>query len=133
MIYVYDSSALLAYLNEEPGGDIVGELLADETITHYIHAINMLEIFYRIARLDDVLVARNAIADLRTTLLQERADLDAAFWEDAATLKADHVVALGDCCGLALARRLGAEFVTADRGDMKTATAAKVCKITLIR
>lgn len=130
---VYDASALLAYLNDEPGADFVAQSLLDETVTHYVHTINLLEVFYRFARRDDILVARNAIADLRTTNLQERDDLDTAFWEDAATLKADHVVALGDCCGLALARRLGAEFITADRGDMKTATAAKVCTVTFIR
>jgi PIN domain nuclease of toxin-antitoxin system len=124
---------LIAYLNGEPGTDIVEELLEQTTTPQYIHAINLLEIFYYIAKRTDVLNARKHIALLLQLGIQERADLDAAFWEDAATLKADHVVALGDCCGLALARRLGAEFITADRGDMKTATAANVCKITLIR
>jgi len=130
---VYDASALVAYLNDEPGGNLVAEMLADDTMQHYVHATNLLEVFYRFARDGDIVIAREVIADLRTTGLQERTDLDVAFWEDAATLKADHVVALGDCFGLALARRLGADFITADRGDLKTATAAGVCRITLIR
>jgi predicted nucleic acid-binding protein len=130
---VYDASALVAYLNDEPGGAVVEELLNDADVPQYVHAVNLLEVFYRFARRDDVLVAREAIADLRATRLQVRDDLDAELWQDAATLKSDHVVALGDCIGLALARRLGAAFVTADKGDLKTATAARVCPITLIR
>jgi len=124
---------LIAYLNGEPGSDVVGTLLEQTSAPQYIHAINLLEVFYYIAKRTDVLNARKHIASLMQLGIQERTDLNAAFWEDAATLKADHVVALGDCCGLALARRLGAEFITADRGDLKTATAANVCKITLIR
>lgn len=72
-------------------------LLEQTTVPQYIHAINLLEVFYYVAKRTDVLNARKRVDMLLQLGIQERADLDARFCEDAATLKADHVVALGDC------------------------------------
>ncbi|MDQ3812426.1 MAG: hypothetical protein M3347_00580, partial [Armatimonadota bacterium] len=65
--------------------------------------------------------------------LVARDDLDAAFWQDVATLKAEHDVALGDAFGLALARRLDADFVTSDHHEIDAVAAAGACSVTFIR
>lgn len=129
---VFDASALIAWLKGEPGAALVEELLDDADVPRYVHAVNLLEAFVYFARNSDVLTARQAIADMRAVGLEERTDLDTAFCEDVAALKADHHVALGDCCGLALARRMNA-VVTADRGELRTPKDANVCSITFIR
>ena len=59
---------------------------------------------------------------------------DAELWRDAARLKSQfRRVSLADCFGLALARRFGAEFVTADRHELEALDAAGVAEITFIR
>ena len=59
---------------------------------------------------------------------------DAGLWRDAARLKSQfRRVSLADCFGVALARRLNAEFVTADRHELESLEAADVVEITFIR
>lgn len=111
---VFDSNALLALLGNESGSAQVRALLNSD-VPRYVHAINVTEVFYDVSRSDDVLTARAKLEQLFQVGLIERADMDIAFREDVAQLKADwRRISLADCCGLALARRLGAEFVTAD-------------------
>ena len=73
------------------------------------------------------------IAEIEAMGVHTLHDMDAAFVADAGALKADWTVALGDCFGVAMARRLGAEFITSDRGEMGKIKAAGVCAVTFIR
>jgi len=133
MSVVLDASAMLALLRGEPGGDYVQELLDDADVPIHAHSVNLLEVFYFVARHSDVLQARQTLADLRAAGVVERSDLDTAFLEDAATLKADWNCALGDCFGLALARRIGADFATADHHELDPVDTAGVCGFIFIR
>ena len=137
---VLDSSAMLAYLNGELGGDLVRNLLHDEErdAPVYAHAINLCEVFYDFLHDFSRPAAQNAIAALKAAEVIERNDLDAVFWRDVATLiatqrGAGHRLALGDACGLALARREGADFYTADRGELTPVAATGLCSVTFIR
>jgi predicted nucleic acid-binding protein len=61
-------------------------------------------------------------------------DLDPPFWQDAGRIKAVHRrVSLADCFGIALARRLGAEFVTADHHEFDALVPLGLCPIRFIR
>ena len=60
--------------------------------------------------------------------------MDEALWQDAARLKSQfRRVSLADCFGVALARRLNAEFLTADRHELEALDAAGVANFTFIR
>lgn len=138
MIFVFDSSAMLAYLNDESGADVVEQLLADANATKYAHAVNLCEVFYDFLRSGDPATAENAVADLKRLGIIERNEMDAAFWRDLALLIATHRsgsrrLALGDAFGVALARRLNADFVTADRGELEAVASAQSCRIHFIR
>lgn len=120
MIRVFDSSALIALLRNEPGMLVAQRLLGDNPGACYAHAINVCEVYYDFARTDGGPVARQVINDLQTqTGLIIRTDMDTDFWQSAGLLKATLMrVSLADCLGLALAERLDAEFVTADHHEL---------------
>jgi predicted nucleic acid-binding protein len=66
--------------------------------------------------------------------IEERNDLDSQFWREAGHVKAIYRrVSLADCCALALANRLGAKLVSADRHEFEPLLTAGICQIELIR
>ena len=44
--YVLDSSAIICFLRNEAGAEVVEDLLADPANDHFIHAINWVEVRY---------------------------------------------------------------------------------------
>lgn len=137
MSYVYDSSAMVALLNDESGAGVVEERLAEDA-PHHAHAVNLCEVFYGFLRVSQE-KAESALTDVRALGIEERSDLDEALWRDVAALVAHYRsgkgnrLALGDAFGLALARRLGADFVTADRGELERVAADGTARIIFIR
>jgi PIN domain nuclease of toxin-antitoxin system len=130
---VFDSSALLAWQFQEEGRGFVEELLSEADVPMYLHAANEAEVLCKVAQRVDLMAARVALRSIQAMGVRTLHDMDAAFIEDVAALKADWNVALGDCFGVALTRRLGADFITADRGEMGKIKAAGVCAVTFIR
>jgi PIN domain nuclease of toxin-antitoxin system len=113
--FVLDSSALLAYLNAEPGGDAVEPLLQDAMIS----AVNVAEIVGRlIARSKSIDVIREIFDILDLDIV----DFDRAYAEKTGELveptKADGL-SLGDRACLALAGREKLPAVTADKAWAK--------------
>jgi PIN domain nuclease of toxin-antitoxin system len=138
VIYVLDSSAMMAFLRAEPGGDVVRGLLGDPANTCFAHVINLFEVFYLLHRRVGEPAAQSALDDLRAASVVQRDDMDAPFWQQAGRLKsqhstAAHPLAAADCFGLALAQRTGAEFVTADHREMDPLMPLGLCPIRFIR
>ena len=134
MIYVMDSTAMIALLRREPGHGSVRAILEDQNNVCYAHAINLCEVFYDFACADGEARAEQAIADLFRINVSERDDLDAVFWREVGGLKAVHRrVSLADCCALALTLRLGGELVTSDHHELDALAAAGVCPINFFR
>lgn len=46
MIFVLDACAMIAFLRDEPGSDVVAEALLDPGSKCYAHALNRCEVFY---------------------------------------------------------------------------------------
>ena len=106
MIYVLDSSAMIALANSEPGADVVDALLADSLNDCYAHALNLCEVYYDAYRRSDETQAQRVITDLFGLGVIERRDLNVAFWQQAGNLKAVHRrVSLADCCAMTLTLR----------------------------
>lgn len=135
---VFDSSAVVAYVRDERGADFVTDLLDDADVEKYIHAANLCETFHLLTRSDGRDFAQEVVRDLGRVGVIERPDMDGALWRDAADLIAARRIAgaslaLGDALGIALARRLGVPFVTADHGEIDALDAVGVCEFIFVR
>lgn len=133
MSTVIDASALIAFLRDEPGAGIV-ENIVSVPEKCYAHALNLCEVYYDFFRASNQDSAEAAISDLLDLGIEDRTDMDSEFWRDVGGLKAVHrKVSLADCCALALARRLGARLVTADRHEFEPILSAGIGRIEFIR
>lgn len=130
---VIDSSAALAYVFGEEGGEVAREVILDKEILCLMHAINACEVFYDVKRRADEKAAQDVIQALTLAGLEIREDMDAAFWQDAGRIKARGRIALADCFAVVLARREGAELVTADRHELRGVQGEGLCKVRFIR
>ena len=116
-VLVFDSSALLAFLFEEPGAGAVEALMhhaSEKEQPMLISAVNWAEVCYRVETkrgLDALARAKEFVSHTRITVVP--ADRELA--EIAATYKAADMLALADGFAAALAKHRKAEFVTADR------------------
>jgi PIN domain nuclease of toxin-antitoxin system len=129
---VIDASALIAFLRDEPGADVVEDALSAQKC--YAHALNLCEVYYDFLRASNQDAAEAAISDLLDLGIEDRTDMDSEFWRDVGGLKAVYRrVSLADCCALALARRLGARLVTADRHEFEPILTAGISQIEFIR
>lgn len=116
MALVLDASALLAYLRDEPGAELVAEAIADGVV---ISTVNLAEVLSRSA--DRGADPAKIAAKLTQSGLLDGAITVEPFTTadaiDAARLRPltrDAGLSLGDRACLALARRLGIPALTAD-------------------
>ena len=113
---VLDSFALLAFLEQEPGHQIVGDFLsqaAEGELRLGATAVNMGEVWYRYARIHSDLKADRAVADLRALGL-EVVDMDWPLTRQAAAHKKSGGLSFADCYAAALAKAWNAALVTGD-------------------
>jgi PIN domain nuclease of toxin-antitoxin system len=137
-LIVFDSSALLAYARSETGADVVSTLLDDADVPKFVHSANLCEVLHQVWRAHGQEHAEATIRDFVALGVTERSDLDSAFWRDAGALIAGRRIAgtslaLGDALGVALARRLDADFVTADRAEIEPLRIAGLVNALFIR
>ena len=116
MALVLDTSALLAYLRDEPGAELVAKAIADGVI---ISTVNLAEVFSRSAdRGADPAKIANTLT--QSGLLEGAITIEPFTTADAIDtarlrpLTRDAGLSLGDRACLALARRLGTTALTAD-------------------
>ncbi len=134
MMYVLDASAIIALLKGESGADVVDELLANTANECAVHVVNLCEVFYDLIRGMGYESAMSTIAEISRSGLIVREDMDAAFWQKAGLHKAEiKRVSLADCFCMALADRLDAEIITADRHELEAVREQGLCRITFIR
>lgn len=133
MIYVLDSSVMIAWLADEPGADRVDAILRDIDGTCLAHNINLCEVFYDAMRRGNFAAAESAVADLLSMQIGARSDFDEAFWKQVGELKARHRASLADLCAVALALRVGGVLLTSDHHEFDRLAAANVCSVEFIR
>ena len=115
-LYVLDSFALLAYLDDEPGAARVGDLLARAQkgrVEIWISIINFGEVVYLVERergRDSAKIAIAAIDQLPVAV----ADADRLLTFGAAHIKAHHAISYADAFAVALAQSKGGSVVTGD-------------------
>ncbi len=133
MIYILDASAIIAWLRNEPGADVVDHALRDANSQCLAHAINLCEVYYDAHRNSGAAHAESVVSDLAAVGVVERNDFDQAFWKEAAKLKAGGGVSLADCFAITLTNRVGGALLTSDHHEMDKLAAAGICQITFIR
>jgi PIN domain nuclease of toxin-antitoxin system len=134
MNYILDGSALVAYLRDEAGAEIVERLLLDTQNPCFAHAINLCEVFYDYHRTSGEADAQSAVARLLTASVLLRDDMDTALWQQAGRHKADYRrISIADCFCIALAQRLNGEVVTCDHHEFDAIVPLNLCPIQFIR
>ncbi|MHB8647547.1 MAG: PIN domain-containing protein [Thermomicrobiales bacterium] len=130
---VLDARAMIAFLRNERGGDIVETFLTDGMDTCVAHAINLCEVYYDFFRSADQATAKAAIADLEALGVIVREDMDREFWQAVGSYKATNKASLADCVAITLANRVGGELVTSDHHEFDVIAAHGICRIRFIR
>ena len=131
---VLDACAVIAYLMDEPGADIVENVLIDEEC--YIDAINMSEVYKdHLTRNHSEEEANKLIEDLTISagiIIYEQ--FDESIWKSAAILKYDvRRISLADCIGLSLSKKLNVNFYTSDHHEMDIIAERGLYNISFIR
>lgn len=114
--FVLDSHALLAYLEAEPGGDRVRELLEsarDGRCHLYVCVVNLGEVMYIVEREAGLSRAQETLARI-DELPIEIVSADRPLTLAAAHLKMDCPIAYADCFAAALSQLKDATLVTGD-------------------
>jgi len=113
---VFDSWALLAFVQDEAGAPKVEALLAEAAehgLPAIVSVVNLGEVWYTTARKRGEAKARATVEAL-LSLGIVAVPVDWALAQQAARFKAKHKLAFGDCFAAALAKLRKVEVVTGD-------------------
>jgi predicted nucleic acid-binding protein len=126
--YLFDAFPLLCWLQEEPGYEMIDDLLAEaeegESLIS-IHIINLGEVFYRVCRVTGTKQAEEILDKIRLLPIRVLSISD----EDvmgAAKIKAKYPISYADAFAVSKALQSGATVVT---GDPEYKALSKVIKI----
>lgn len=133
-VSVFDACALIALLEDEPGGEVVETLLAEENRRCLIHVLNVCEVYYHIYRRADKDRAAKLPGIVESHGFELVDSLSPALWQQAGQLKAEwRRISLADCFALALAIQEKATLVTSDHHELDRIAQASVCPLHFIR
>jgi predicted nucleic acid-binding protein len=120
--YVLDACALLTFLNDENGVEIMEEIFQkaeDSQIAVYVNIINLLEVYYdrlRTSKNDKIEEFFEFIRAAPITVINSISDF---IYHEAARLKAFNTISIADAIGLATAKELFAQFVSSDHSELE--------------
>jgi ribonuclease VapC len=130
--YVFDSYALVAYLQDEPGAGDVEALLgqaAEQGITIHMSLINLGEVTYLVERRHGAIRCQDVLSALATFPIEfEEVTFDRVL--AAARVKARWPLSYADAFVVALAREFDAILVT---GDPEFAQVESIVRISWLR
>jgi len=119
--YLLDACALIAYLNDEDGADVVDELFENASegdATVFISTINLLEVYYGMYRELGYEKATEILSDIQSLPITAISDFSLDAMLEAGRLKAVYKVSLADSIALGIASVSGYSLVTADHHEM---------------
>ena len=112
-----DACAIIAYLRQEPGAEILKEVIEQSTTYLAKHVCNLGEVYYDFFRSDGVEAARTAWTNTLTLPLTLRRDTDDLFIQRVGVIKVEEHVSFADAFALALSERLLVPLVTTDHHE----------------
>jgi ribonuclease VapC len=114
---VLDAYALMAFFEDEPGADVVRNLLlkaeADD-VKLLISVVNLGEVWYSIARTNSPETADQYIQEIQGMAI-DIVDADWPLTRQAAAFKANGNISYADCYAAALTKNRKAELITGDK------------------
>jgi len=113
---VFDSWAVIAYLEDEPAAEHIADVIADahdDGIPLFMCVVNAGEVWYIIAREASVSDADRSIKELRQLGI-EFVDADWTLAHEAGGFKSKHKMPYADCFAAALAKQKKALLLTGD-------------------
>jgi predicted nucleic acid-binding protein len=118
-IFVLDACALIAFMKDEEGAEVVGPLIKgsfDGKIDLIVNKINLLEVFYDFYRSEGREFAMDFLEDFRNwkVIIHDFTD---EIMIEAGRLKAGYKISLADSVALGQAIVSGAVFLTSDRHE----------------
>lgn len=114
--FVLDSWAILAYLEDEPAGVKVADLIADARESGdplLLTVVNAGEVWYILGRAASEAEAERSITELKELGI-EFVEVDWKLAHEAAAFKSKHRMSFADCFAAALAKERKATLVTGD-------------------
>ena len=119
--YILDACALIAYLNDEIGAEVV-EHLFDEaelgTATISMGKINLLEVYYGILRELGQRSADEVLDEIKSLPIQFVSEIEDNLFFEAARIKATYKLSLADALALGLAISAQGRMVTSDHHEL---------------
>jgi predicted nucleic acid-binding protein len=119
--YVLDASALIAYIKNEAGEEIVRNLLERAETRKadvYMSVYNLLEVYYGFYRDLNESKAGAILRYVRSLPITIIDRITQPIFYEAGRIKASYRCSLADAAGLAAAVILSGQFVTADHHEM---------------
>jgi uncharacterized protein with PIN domain len=133
-VYVLDACAVIAFLQSEPGAEVVAEILREPGSRCLLHALNACEVYYDTYRRSGEEDASALEGLLATTGIELMDALPSALWQAAGKLKAEwRRISLADCIALALTQLENGILLTTDHHELDPIAQAAVCPIRFIR
>ena len=115
--YSLDACAVIAYLRQEPGADVLKALIEQPTILLAMHVCNLGEVYYDFFRDSGFSAAQTAWTNTLALPLTLGRDADDAFIQRVGVIKVEERVSFADAFALALAERLNVPLVTTDHHE----------------
>ncbi|MDR1471339.1 MAG: PIN domain-containing protein [Synergistaceae bacterium] len=118
--YILDACALIAYLNDEPGADIVSSFLEKMEncfASLLLHKINLLEVYYGYYRERGKYLADEMLEDILSSDIQILGDISNDMLMEAGRFKGSYSLSLGDAILLAAASVSGSAVLTCDHHE----------------
>ncbi|EFK11545.1 toxin-antitoxin system, toxin component, PIN family [delta proteobacterium NaphS2] len=115
-----DACALIAFLNDEDGAQIVEALLAEASVGNIdlvMNRVNLLEIYYGVYRDDGIQEANSVIERILNLPLTIIDTLTDNVFYKAGKLKAENKISLADAIAIGEANERGAQLVTCDHHE----------------
>ena len=114
---VFDSWAIMAYLEGETSAERVADIMADaheEDVPLLMSVVNAGEVWYILAREVSVAEADRSLHQLKQLGIK-LVDADWDLAHEAAGFKSKHKMSFADCFAAALARQKNANLITGDQ------------------
>jgi predicted nucleic acid-binding protein len=134
--YVLDACALIAYLAEEDGADVVQSILdlAEQgNCRVFMHAINLLEVYYGVRKEYGEIAAQEMWDSVKEEHILICFDTSENLIIEAGRLKSQYKISLADSIGLAQTVLLNASFITSDHHELDTVDVTENIDITWFR
>lgn len=130
--YLFDAFPLLCWLQEEPGYELIDDLLTEAETgksSISIHIINLGEVFYRVCRVSGMKRGEEILDKIRMLPIQILSISDEEVME-AAKIKAKYPISYADAFAVAKALQSGATVVT---GDPEYKKVSKIIEILWVK